>query len=79
MTTTTFIKEQTALEKYEETQDAIRRLLKQIESGLTDHDRRASGKIGGHTWGHVGDLNAIEAQLREIKDRLCLTGEYAKL
>ena len=72
------LKFQSSLEKYEETQDNIRKLLKQISAGLVDHDRNASRSQDGHNWGHVGDLVAIEELLRDIKDRLHETGEYKK-
>lgn len=66
-----------SLEKYEQKQAEIRKLLKQIEAGLEKHDRNASAE-GGHHWGHVGDLASISAALTEIKDRLHGTGEYAR-
>lgn len=68
---------QTALNEYETKQAEIRKLLKQIEAGLEKHDRAASGK-GGHSWGHVGDLNSIAATLTDIKDRLHGISEYAE-
>ena len=70
--------EQTALNEYETRQAEIRKLLKLIEAGLLKHDRAASGK-GGHTWGHVGDLNDIRNTLMDIKDRLHISGEYAEV
>jgi hypothetical protein len=70
--------ENTALESYEAKQAEIRKLLKQIEQGLEQHDRRASSLVGHH-WGHVGDLMSIAEVLTDIKDRLHLTGEYANV
>ncbi len=70
--------EPTALNEYETKQAEIRKLLKQIEVGLEKHDRAASGK-GGHNWGHVGDLTNIANTLKDIKDRLHETGEYADI
>ena len=67
----------TALEEYEAKQEELKKLLKQIEAGLLKHDRNASSQ-GGHHWGHVGDLNAMISTLRDIKDQLHQTGEYAK-
>ena len=64
-----------ALEQYEAHQREIKKLLKQIEAGLEQHDRAASGS-GGHDWSHVGDLKNIEATLTDIRDRLHHTGEY---
>lgn len=58
-----------SLKKYEEKQAAIRKLLKQIEASLGQHDRKASGQ-GGHHWGYVGDLNHVEGQLKELRDFL---------
>lgn len=69
---------QTALEAYEEKQAEIEKLLKQIQSGLLKHDRKAGGP-GGHHWGHVGDLTDIAATLAELRDRLHGTGEYAEV
>jgi hypothetical protein len=66
-----------SLQKYEEKQAEIEKLLKQIAAGLQAHDRRASGQ-GGHHWGHVGDLNYVAGQLREVSDMLNGKGEYAK-
>ena len=70
--------EETALEAYEAKQAEIRKLLKQIEQGLVQHDRRASSLVGHH-WGHVGDLVSIAETLKDLKDRLHLTGEYANV
>ncbi len=67
-----------SLQKYEEKQAEIRKLLKQIEVGLEKHDRNASGH-GGHHWGHVGDLTSIAATLQDVKDQLHHTGEYAEV
>lgn len=68
----------TALETYETKQAEIEKLLKQIQTGLVMHDRKASGS-GGHNWGHVGDLTDIAATLVDLRDRLHLTGEYAQI
>jgi hypothetical protein len=68
---------QESLEKYEETQAEIEKLLKEIKAGLLVHDRTASGN-GGHHWGYVGDLRHIAGELRDVSDRLHGKGEYAK-
>jgi len=68
-----------ALVEYEAKQAAIRKLLRQIEAGLEKHDRNASSKPGGHTWGHVGDLTSIIETLINLKDQLHGTGEYAEV
>ena len=65
-----------SLEKYEEKQAEIEKLLREIKAGLQVHDRNASGQ-GGHHWGHVGDLNRIVGELQDISDRLHGKGEYA--
>ena len=70
--------EETALSAYEARQAEIRRLLRKIEDGLEKHDRRASSLMGHH-WGHVGDLVSIVETLKDINDRLHLTGEYANV
>lgn len=69
------MKQQTALNEYEKKQAEIKKLLKQIEVGLEQHDRKASGQ-GGHHWGHVGDLTSIAESLTDIRDRLHGKGEY---
>jgi hypothetical protein len=68
-----------ALKEYEQKQTEIRKLLKQIETGLEKHDRKASSNVGGHHWGHVGDLTDIASTLVDLKDRLHNTGEYAQV
>jgi hypothetical protein len=70
--------EDTASEVYEARQAETRKLLKQIEADLEQHDRQASSLIGHH-WGHVGDLMSIADTLTDLKDRLHLTGEYANV
>jgi hypothetical protein len=75
--TTVRHEKQQALLKYEDQKGEIKRLLQQIKTGLEEHDRNASLE-GGHHWGHVGDLNRIESELRDIRDRLMSEGEYAK-
>lgn len=69
---------ESSLEKYEQKQREIRKLLKQIEDGLDKHDRNASC-VGGHHWGHVGDLASIASTLTDLRDRLHHTGEYAEV
>jgi hypothetical protein len=64
------------LKEYEAKQAEIKKLLKQIEAGLEKHDRNGSTS-GGHHWGHVGNLTSIADTLRDLKDRLHGTGEYA--
>ena len=66
------------LKAYEARQAEIEKLLKQIQAGLEKHDHNASGKPGAVNWGHVGDLASIADTLRDLKDRLHGTGEYAK-
>lgn len=69
---------ETALKEYERKKKEIQKLLKQIEEGLEKHDRDASSDKLGHHWGHVGDLASMVHELRDIKDRLHHTGEYAE-
>lgn len=69
---------QEALQEYEHQQAEITKLLKQITAGLQVHDRNAS-RQGGHTWAHVGDLNRVAGELKDISDRLHGTGEYARV
>lgn len=65
------------VEAYEATRDEIIKLLRQVETGLEAHDKRAS-LSGGINWGHVGDLNGILHVLNDLKGRLHKTGEYKK-
>lgn len=58
-----------ALDIYEERKEEIQRLLKQISTGLEQHDKNA-GISGGHHWGHVGDLGYIVSLLIEVNSRL---------
>lgn len=71
------MKQKTALTEYENKQDEIAKLLKQIAAGLEKHDRKASMQ-GGHNWSHVGDLTSIAETLTDLRDRLHGTGEYAE-
>lgn len=64
-----------AVQKYDEKQAEIRKLLAQIEYGLEKNDRNRSEGI---TWGSVEYLAHIASELRDIKDSLHGTGEYAK-
>ena len=66
-----------SLKEYEAEQARIKKLLKQIETSLVVHDHNASG-LGGHHWGHVGDLRHAAGNLEEIRNFLMGTGEYAK-
>ena len=66
------------LKEYEYQKEMVEELLAEIESGLLAHDRNASRWPGGPNWGHVGDLTGIADTLRDLKDRLHGTGEYAK-
>lgn len=70
--------EQDPIKEYEYQKDIIEELLAEIEAGLEKHDRRASERPGGPQWGHVGDLTGIADSLRDLRDRLHGTGEYAK-
>lgn len=61
--------------EYESQKERIEELLKQIQVGLVQHDRRRPGSAH---WGHVGDLASIADTLTDLKDRLHSTGEYAR-
>ena len=69
--------QENSLTEYEAEQARIKKLLKQIETSLVVHDHNASG-LGGHHWGHVGDLRHVAGNLEELRDFLMGTGEYAK-
>lgn len=58
------------LERYEEKQAEIRKLLKQIEAGLEKHDRATSGKPGGKNNNDVWDLNNVVHLLQEARTYL---------
>ena len=68
--------------EYAHQKAAIEKLLREIQSGLEKHERNAGKfkldhyKIGLH-WGHVGDLTSIADKLKDIRDCLHGTGEYA--
>jgi hypothetical protein len=70
--------EDSPLKEYEVKRAEVLKLLKQIEAGLEQHDRRASSLVGHH-WGHVGDLITVIRDLTDIKDRLHLTGRYSNV
>jgi len=63
----------TSLEAYEAKQDEIKKLPKQIDAALLDHDRQGSREPGGHHWGYVGDLGYVLENLRYIHN--FLTGQ----
>jgi hypothetical protein len=63
---------QTVKDRYQEKQEEIAELLKQIQAGLEQHNQSASNK----NWCHVGDLTSIAETLTDIRDRLHGTGEY---
>ena len=69
--------EDDSLKAYECQKEMIEELLAEIEAGLLVHDRNASSWPGGASWGHVGDLTGIADTLRDLRDRLHGTGEYA--
>jgi hypothetical protein len=48
-----------SVEAYEEKQTEIKKLFKQIDAALLDHDRQGSREPGGHHWGYVGDLEHV--------------------
>jgi len=62
-------------EKYNQEQEQIKALLKEISVGLKKHEQKTQTK--GIYWGHVGDLKDIKSTLADIKDRLHGSGEYA--
>lgn len=60
------------------------KILKSIGDHLGDHKKSAmahknhyDGKKGPN-WGHVGDIDNIHSQLKDIHDRLAQQGEYAE-
>ena len=72
-----------APDRYTTTHAATKNLLKSINDHLaihkdvaTKHKNSYSG-TKGPTWGHVGDLDNIHNQLKDIHDRLASQGEYA--
>lgn len=66
--------QQEAKTEYQRLQGELKLLMRQIESGLREHNLDAREE--GHHWGHVGDLGSIKEVLTDIKDRLHGTGEY---
>ena len=66
---------ESAARSYETRREEIDLLLGEIESGLDEH-RPARPKL--IQWGHVGDLEHIAQQLRNLADRLHNRGEYGR-
>lgn len=48
-------------------------ILQKLRLGYAD----ATSGRKGFNWGHVGDMQHLAGQLREIEDRLWSKGEYA--
>lgn len=63
-------------EEYKRHQAEIKKLLLQIRDGLKRHEQEALQQ--GCHWGLLGDVNRIEQELAEIRDRLMGLGEYAQ-
>jgi hypothetical protein len=59
-----------SVEASEEKQAEIKKLLKQINAALLDHDRQGSRERGGHHWGYVGDLQHVAHELKMIHNFL---------
>jgi hypothetical protein len=73
-----------AQDRYAATHGATSELLKSIGDHLGAHKKSAlahknhyDGKKGPN-WGHVGDIDNIHSQLKDIHDRLAQQGEYAE-
>jgi hypothetical protein len=64
--------------EYKKKQAEIAKLIKQIQAGLEEHNRKAE-RFGDRNWGYFGDLEDIAVTLTDIKDRLHGTGEYAEV
>ena len=62
-----------SIEAYEAKQAEIKKLLKQIDAALLEHDREGSREPGGHHWGYVGDLGHVACELKQIHN--FLTGQ----
>lgn len=71
-----------AADRYSATHASAKALVKSINDHLNAHKDAAtksksySGKKGP-TWGHVGDIDHVHSQLKDIHDRLASQGEYA--
>ena len=59
---------QSVISEYEATTKRINALLKKIEAGLLTHNKDAASQLSGHNWCHVGDLNYIESELKDVAD-----------
>jgi hypothetical protein len=55
-----------SLAAYEAKQTEIKKLLKQLDTALLNHDRQGSREPGGHQWGYVGDLEHVAQELTNI-------------
>ncbi len=66
----------TALDAYMEHHTAALALVERIHEALENHDD--SPLPDDIHWGHVGDIDETERQLRQISDRMFHEGEYAE-
>ncbi len=73
-----------AHDRYASSHENTSKLLKSIGDHMADHKKSAmahknhyDGKKGPN-WGHVGDIDNIHSQLKDIHDRLAQQGEYAE-
>lgn len=73
----------TSADRYAATHASAKALVKSINDHLnahkdaaTKHKNSFSAKKGP-TWGHVGDIEHLHGQLKDIHDRLASQGEYA--
>ena len=70
-------------DRYAATHASAKGLMKSINDHLNAHrDTAAKHKNSysgtkGPTWGHVGDLEQVHSQLKDIHDRLAQRGEYS--
>ena len=73
-----------AHDRYASSHENTSKLLKSIGDHLGEHKKSAmahknhyDGKKGPN-WGHVGDIDNVHSQLKDIHDRLAQQGEYAE-
>lgn len=63
----TMTKAAQAIDAYEARKAELIAECQKLIAAVEDHDRNASLNPGGHTWGHVGDL---QSAIAVVKDRV---------
>lgn len=73
----------TSKDRYAATHASAKGLMKSINDHLNAHKEAANkhkahySNAKGPNWGHVGDIEQVHSQLKDIHDRLAQRGEYS--